>query len=342
MCGFVEGFLDTPVGPVPRVRMRVNAADRLGDALARLGSLRREYTVVPGLYCVGSPRPDSPVLATANYKLTFDALRSRLEGVDAWLLVLDTRGINVWCAAGKALFSTAETVRMVRLSRLDEVVSHRRLVLPQLCATGVDGLAVRRECGFQVVWGPVRADDVAAFLADGMQASEPMRRVTFTLGERAVLTPVELYLAGRPLAVALALAVVLSGIGPEVWSPSMAWERGVRAVWALLAGVAAGAVAVPLALPWLPGRSLALKGIWAGAAVACLAPFAGARGLDLAGMALMTVAVASYMAMNFTGSTPYTSPSGVEKEMRRFLPVQISTALAGMIVWVGSAFWRLP
>jgi hypothetical protein len=42
--------------------------------------------------------------------------------------------------------------------------------------------------------------------------------------------------------------------------------------------------------------------------------------------------------MNFTGSTPFTSPSGVEKEMRKAIPLQASALLIAMIAWVGAAF----
>jgi hypothetical protein len=42
--------------------------------------------------------------------------------------------------------------------------------------------------------------------------------------------------------------------------------------------------------------------------------------------------------MNFTGSTPFTSPSGVEKEMRKALPLQAAALLLAMVAWVASAF----
>jgi hypothetical protein len=53
---------------------------------------------------------------------------------------------------------------------------------------------------------------------------------------------------------------------------------------------------------------------------------------------LLIMAVSSYLAMNFTGCTPYTSPSGVEKEMRKAIPLQTASALLGLIFWVVSAF----
>lgn len=89
------------------------------------------YTVDPGLYGIGDPDPESPVLVTANYKMSFDLLKRAVSGLDAWILVLDTFGINVWCAAGKGTFGTDESVDRIESSGLGDVVSHRRLIVPQ-------------------------------------------------------------------------------------------------------------------------------------------------------------------------------------------------------------------
>ncbi|AMK12960.1 CO dehydrogenase/acetyl-CoA synthase delta subunit [Pseudodesulfovibrio indicus] len=332
--------MDTPAGPVPRVRTRMLPSDRLGTALARLGATRHRYKVVPGLYCVGNPTPDSPVLVTANYKLTFDAVRTELSGQDAWLLVTDTRGINVWCAAGKNLFATHEIVLSVRNAQLDKVVAHRTLVLPQLGAPGVAAYRVKRECGFKVVWGPVRAADLPAFLADGFTATGKMRMVDFPLRERAVLIPVEIFLLWKLLAWVLPLSFLLSAIGPDVFSFSALWQRGVCAATATLVGILAGCAAVPLLLDRLPWRQFwpkgALTGCLAGLAAVLLLPLSGL--VENVALLLWTTAVSSYLAMNFTGSTPYTSPSGVEAEMRRGIPLQAAAALAGLILWLAAPF----
>ena len=315
--------------------------DRLGTAGARLGVIRRRYRVAPGLYAVGSPGPDSPVLVTANYKLSFDSLRFSLSGIDAWLLVADTRGINVWCAAGKGTFSAGEVSDLVRRSRLAEVVRHRRLVLPQLAAPGVTAREVTRDCGFSVRFGPVRATDLPAWLERDGQGDEAMREVTFTLAERAVLIPVELYLLARPLLGLVVLALCLSGLGPGVFSPAAAVQRGVLLLGATGLGILAGAVLVPLLLPWLPARQFWLKGVYTGLAVAALArPLVatGVSGVEQAALTLWAVAVSSYLAMNFTGSTPFTSLSGVEREMRRGLPVQLLAVGAAAVLWVVAPF----
>ena len=230
ICHFVSGFLDTPAGKVPQIKPSLSTRDRMGSLAVRLSLGRDNYKVAPGLYAIGVPGPDSPVLVTANYKLSFDHLRRHLDGQNLWVLVLDTRGINVWCAAGKGTFGTAELVRRVQHTGLANVVHHRKLILPQLGATGVAGAEVKRGCGFEVIWGPILAADICAFMDAGFKATESMRRVTFTLKERLVLVPVELFIIRKPLLWTLLAIFVVSGIGGHVFSLTVAWERGLLAL----------------------------------------------------------------------------------------------------------------
>ena len=117
---FVIGRITTPIGEVPQVSSDLTPADRWGAVKARWGVGRMQFTVDPGLYALGNPNEESPVLATANYKMSFDALRRALPGLEAWILVLDTRGINVWCAAGKGTFGTEELVGRIQSSGLEQ------------------------------------------------------------------------------------------------------------------------------------------------------------------------------------------------------------------------------
>lgn len=339
----VEGFIDTPAGSVPRVKTTLDESDRLGTFLARIGIGRNDYKIAPGLYAVGTPGSASPVLVTANYKLSFDHLRSRLTATDAWILVLDTRGINVWCAAGKGTFGTEELVRRVETAQLSKVVTHRRLILPQLGAVGVSAHKVRKGCGFEVVWGPIQARDLEAFLKAGLKADESMRRVTFTVDQRLVLVPVEITLLRKYLLWALAAIFVLSGIGPHLFSVSAAWHRGLLSAAACLSGILAGCVLVPAFLPWIPGRAFSLKGALMGLAAGLLMVALTAASPHVSfwpgiSLVLIAVTIGSFLAMNFTGSTPFTSPSGVEKEMRRAIPFQLAAGILAVSIWIGSAF----
>lgn len=343
LCRFVEDFITTPVGAVPRIKTRLDRSDYAGILRVRLGVGRDDYKVSPGLYAVGRPQPHDPVLVTANYKLSFDHLRRHLGTVSAWILVLDTRGINVWCAAGKGTFGTGEIIHRVGAAGLSDVVSHRKLIVPQLGAPGVSAQEVKKSCGFEVVWGPVRAEDLPAFLAAGRTTETAMRRVTFTFRERLVLVPVEVWLIRKPLLWGLLIIFLLSGLGRHVFSPADTWQRGLLAAAAFLTGILAGAVVVPALLPWIPGRMFALKGILAGGIMGTILVWLSGTSEYIhfwpaAALVLLTMAVSSYLAMNFTGTTPFTSPSGVEKEMKRFIPVQLLAALIAAGLWVGSAF----
>ena len=338
---FVRDFVETPVGDIPRVDTCLKGLDIAGTFRARLGVSRDWYKVAPGIYCVGTPDEESPVLVTANYKLSFDSLRKELVGIDAWILVLDTRGVNVWCAAGKRTFSTEEVIRQVYSVGLDKLVSHRELILPQLGAPGISSHKIKEGCGFKVIWGPIKARDLKTFINNGHKADTHMRQLTFSIGERIVLIPVELYLIVKPSLAILLAVFVLSGISPEIFSFSAAWFRGLNGTAAYLLGVLAGAVVVPIFLPWLPTKRFYIKGILTGltgGVFAVLLLGAHLTRLESLTMLLLATAVSSYAAMNFTGATPFTSPSGVEKEMRQGIPIQMAAVVIAVIAWVATPF----
>jgi len=293
---------------IPSITSRIAASDHWDHFLARWGVNRDWHRVEPGLYALGHPTPDSPVLVTANYTLSFDALRSALAGTDAYIMVLDTQGINIWCAAGKGTFGTDELVRRIEATQLHQVVRHRTLILPQLGAPGVAAHEVKKRSGFKVEYGPVRAADLPEYLKTH-QATPEMRRVSFGLRDRLVLIPVELVYVLIPLLV----------VGLLLRSPS--------AVAAILAGV----VLFPILLPWIPTHDFSTKGLILGEAVQL--PFVAAALLSQpapvwwvqVGQMLVYLlalpAVTAYLALNFTGSTPFTSRTGVRREIFAYIPV---------------------
>lgn len=326
---------------MPRVKTSINLWDILGSLRARTGIARNKYRINPGLYCVGNPSHESPVLVTANYKLSFDALRKELSDTDAWILVADTRGVNVWCAAGKKTFSADEVALQVRKEKLSEIVAHRELILPQLAATGVAAFTLPEKCGFMGIFGPLRAADIPLYLKNGNKAEEAMRTVTFSLKERLVLVPVEIALLWKILAIVLMVFIFISGIGPDIYSLQSAFERGATAVAATILAVLAGCVATPVFLPWIPGRQFWLKGLQMGALAGLLYIFSFVEFADIItkiSILIWICVTASYTGMNFTGATPYTSLSGVEQEMRRGLPLQIAGSLLAVIMWISAPF----
>jgi hypothetical protein len=337
---------DHNAAAIPRVDTTLSVGDHLGAWRVRWGIGRADYRVEPGLYAVGNPSDQSDVFVTANYKMSFDRLRSQLGGRDAWIMVLDTKGINVWCAAGKGTFGTQEIIDRVAQTQLRAVVSHRTLVLPQLGAPGVAAHEVKRQTGFTVVYGPVRAEDLPAFLDAGMKATPEMRRVRFTLRDRVVLTPIELVGSAKHALLIVAAMIVLGGLGTAGYSLRRVATVGLSSAALFCCAYLAGAVLAPALLPWLPGRVFAAKGAWAGllafAAAGGIAVWVDARvldgGLAVAAWVLIFVAVASFMAMNFTGASTYTSLSGVLREVRIAGRAQAVCAVAGLVLWVAALF----
>jgi hypothetical protein len=342
---FVVGTVETPAGTVPVVSTELSRGDRMANFKTRLGIHRMDYRVDPGLYALGEPEADSPVLVSANYKLSFDHLRSSLPGRSFWILVLDTDGINVWCAAGKGTFGTEELIARVSSSGLARVVTHRTLIVPQLGAPGVAAHLVRRQSGFRVVYGPIRADDLPVFLDAGNKATSAMRKKTFALPERAVLIGVEMSIALKYAVLVVPALFFLSGLGwpGDTWANILA--HGTLSVGAFLGAILAGAVVTPLLLPWLPGRAFSFKGMTAGLGLAAIhaaiwwpdSPHPSAF-FEIGGWALFGSALAAFLAMNFTGASTYTSLSDVEKEMRWALPFEITGAAAGLILVVAARF----
>lgn len=310
--------------------------DRFAHLRCRAGSYRTKYMVSPGLYSLGSPEKESDVFVTANYGLSFDKLRSALSNTDAWILVLDTKGINVWCAAGKGTFGTDELVKRIFSTQLLGVVSHRRLILPQLGAPGVAAHEVKKQTGFRVIYGPVRASDLKGFVNAGYKAAAAMRRVGFSLLDRVVLTPMELLPALRSFILFALIVLALSGISPAGISFSDAASIGLPLAALGLLSVVSGAFITPALLPWIPFRSFAVKG-WLIGLVLVLAVDMVVRWpvslyLDIVRYLFFPLA-SSYIALQFTGSTVYTGLSGVQKELRYSIPVYIGGTVCSFILF---------
>jgi len=342
---WISGYVKTAVGKVPRVDTRLSFSDRVGSYKARWTIGRMQYRVKPGLYAVGNPTAISPVFVTANYKMSFDRLRSALDSVSGWIMVIDTLGINVWCAAGKGTFGTDEMVARIKAVGLKEVVSHRKLIVPQLGAPGVAAHKVQERSGFKVKYGPVHAEDIPKYLTAGQKTTPEMRQVRFPLTDRAVLIPTELVQGMKYALPSALLLALIASIAAWYFGYEHFVTIGVTSGLVLLFAGVAGIALPPLLLPWLPGRSFSLKGVWIGLLlVVCVGWMYTERSdlffgqINAAAWVLIVPAVTSFFAMNFTGSSTYTSLSGVLKEMRVALPIQIVGAALGLCLWFAGLF----
>jgi hypothetical protein len=305
----------------------ITTADQRDHWLARAGINRSLHRVRPGLYCLGNPSRESEIFVTANYTLSFDALRSALRGRDAYILVLDTQGVNVWCAAGKGTFGTTELVQRIEDCDLKKYINHQKLILPQLGATGVSAHQVKAQSGFEVEYGPVRAEDLPEYLTSH-QSTDEMRKVRFNLNDRLVLAPVEMVTTLLPMLGVAAVVYLLGG-----WFSLMWW----------LAAWLAATLLFLILLPWLPTREFSTKGFILGGLVAL--PFVIWQFLQpgttllynlmrVLPIGLVLTASVAFYALNMTGSTPITSWTSVRKEIFRYVPVMAFMAGSGIILFV--------
>jgi ubiquinone/menaquinone biosynthesis C-methylase UbiE len=228
----------------PQLRHRVTLKTILLDVWSFVTRIIPPYPkTATGLYRVGHPDQTSPVLVTGNYELTVRRLVRELDGkVDCWLVVANSRGINVWCAAGGGHFSAEDIISALKTSGVTDVVDHHALILPQLCANGVDGWKIRKETGWGVHWGPARAYDIPTYLATDRKKTETMRRVQFLLKDRLEMTTVMVILYG----------IIFTILCLIFWRPYTLTLLGIMAVLSYFYGIF---------LPWLPGRDGLGKGV---------------------------------------------------------------------------------
>jgi NAD-dependent dihydropyrimidine dehydrogenase PreA subunit len=283
-------------------------------ALNVIGALLRffPWPSKTGLTEIGRPGKDSPVLVTCNYRLTVARVRRALRGIDAYLLVANSRGINVWCAATGGLLTSHDVLSVLKTSGIEDRVHHRRVILPQLAATGVEAGVVARKAGWQVVWGPVYAKDIPRFVENGFRKDSEMREVEFPWADRMEMAAAWAF----PISVVAALIVAL------LWRQALL--PSILLIWGL-------ALAVYLPFPlygrWLGsqavGSGTVLGGflaLWVVSVLGCAAlqSWLGGTGWTrVLPWAVLTLVVLLVMGLDFLGSTPLYKSSLQEDRLLR-------------------------
>ncbi|MBT3319291.1 MAG: acetyl-CoA synthase subunit gamma [Clostridia bacterium] len=334
------GRVKTPAGEIPSVSTELVFKDRCDAYKARWGIKRSAYRVKPAVYAIGEPNEHSPMLVTANYKLTFDVVRRSMDGQNAWLMVIDTKGVNVWCAAGKGTFGTNEVIKRIKEFKVGRIIAHKKLILPQLGATGVAAHEVTKATGFKVLYGPVDSKDLPEYISEGNTATQKMRTVKFGIRARIVLTPIELMTSLKYCLIALAFFFFFNWIGSEMFF-SKALLLAILSTIPYLGAIIVGAVLVPALLPFLPFRAFSLKGLVLGAVYSAVlvlflqTPFLLDRGIMfLISNLLIINALISYLALNFTGSSTYTSFTGAIKETKLAVLIMLPAAIVGLLLMI--------
>ncbi len=273
-----------------------------------------------GLITLGNPGRNSPVILTCNFHLTVVRVKRALRGIDAYLLVANSRGINVWCAATGGLFTNHDVISVLKTSGIEDLVDHRHVILPQLAATGIEGKYVRKKTGWIVQWGPVDIKDLPVYLQQ-RKKTPAMRQVSFPAEQRFEM--------------AVAWAFPISLVAGLILLPL--WRGGILPAVSLTWGLALAIfMTFPLYQQWLNPKSerigfvlfdfgrggvqlILLAGIFAGLVV--VAKYTGQfSGTFFLRWGIMSTLVVLVLSLDLMGSTPLYK-SGLHTD--RFLNVAL-------------------
>jgi len=308
--------------------LRLGTSDLLRAPLMWLHAFERTYAVEPGLYYTGERYDtDTPLLVTGNYLLTVLSVHRALAGRSVRLLVVDSDGINVWCASGKGRFSVP--IVMAELNRYPRELwgpgKRTTIVLPKLGLAG-DALADLRKEGLRPIVGPVHARDLPGFLDD-----TPLKHRAKDLVNFGIVARLFCWLPGLVQYLGNGMLVLFALLGVEALG-------GPAAPVGLLAIVAWLGTAYPLLFPWIPGRRFAVKGLWLGGTTALALGGAAAAGWMsmalLPAAATFTIAMAIFVGLSFTGNSAVSNYSEVRKEIAHFLPVDVILFLASIVTFL--------
>jgi len=126
---------------------------------------QKPIQVLPGLYEVNAPKPESPLMVTTNFSITYFAVNNEVEGSGwpAWLLVADAEGMSVLTAWAAGKFDAERIAKAVKASNIEGKISHKKLIIPGQVAVLMGELEESLP-GWQIMVGPKEAVDIPSFL----------------------------------------------------------------------------------------------------------------------------------------------------------------------------------
>jgi acetyl-CoA decarbonylase/synthase complex subunit gamma len=308
--------------------LRIGWLDYVKAAISWLDAFKRTYVVEPGLYYTGD-RYDrgAPLLVTSNYRLTVFLVTRRVRAFNTRLLVVDTDGINVWCAAGKGEFGNQAILAQIRRYPRSWLTQDKwlRLILPKFGLAGVDLRSLRKH-GIRPIIGPLYARDLPAYLAEPPLRDRDDDSVVFGLQMRAFS-----WLPGLKQMVGYSLLLVIFFVAAQ-------WLWGSSVPVGLVAISAFVATAYPLLYPWIPGGRFAVKGLWLGAIAAAGLGLGAAAGLlaaaDLVASIPFTLATGLFFGLAYTGNSAVSNYTRVRKETAQFLVPDVALFAVSLLAFV--------
>jgi acetyl-CoA decarbonylase/synthase complex subunit gamma len=127
-------------------------------------------TVTEGIYEIGNPDENSPVLVTTNFALTYFIVSGEIESsrVPTWLLIKDSEGLSVLTAWAAGKFAGDDVGVFVKKCGIMDKVKHQELVIPGYAAAIVGDIEEELP-GWNIIVGPREAAHIPGFLKEKVQ-----------------------------------------------------------------------------------------------------------------------------------------------------------------------------
>jgi acetyl-CoA decarbonylase/synthase complex subunit gamma len=126
---------------------------------------QKPIQVTPGVYEIGDPKPDSPLLVTTNFSLTYFSVAGEVEGSGrpAWLLVVDSEGMSVLTAWAAGKFDAERIAKSVKSSGITDKINYQKVVIPGFVAS-ISGDLEEELAGWEILVGPREAIGIPSYL----------------------------------------------------------------------------------------------------------------------------------------------------------------------------------
>ena len=295
--------------------------------------------IEPGIYQSGSPDYKSPIIVTANYSYTYIKVMRALKGMDAWVICVDSKGINVWCAARGDNFGNNQLIEAVEATGISDRTTRKTLILPQLSAGGIAAPLIKSESPkfpFNILYGPVWAKYLPRYLEE-RPAKKPdkWKLAKFTISHRlrAFITHTTFLLRKiflRPTIGLLLLLLCVSFLNP-FWFDKF-WRVGEIWLWIILTN---GLIAFLFPLTNFT-RSFIKKGLVYGIVniviLGSLTWFIHDSLLLILWNTVFYFWLAFFSTMSFSGYSMATSPAEIQEEYPTFMKINLPLLIIGLIL----------
>ncbi len=291
--------------------------------------------IEPGIYRSGNPTKNSPIIVTSNYDFTYIKVMRNLRHIDAWVLSVDSNGINVWCAARGNDFGNEQILEAVEATGIQNQTEENTLILPQLSAGGVSIPQLPKKSEnfpFKIKFGPVWSKHIPQYLDEKpSKKPEHMKLAKFSLFHRmrGWVTHTTFLLRKIFLLPIIGFFVIFLLSLP--WINKLTWV-GELISWIIISN-ALIAILFPLSNFT---RSFIKKGIFFGFLTSLILGgiswlLHGSLIFILLNMTLFFW-IAFFSTMSFSGSTMATSPREIQEEYPSFRMINKFLLITGTIL----------